>query len=119
MNDFDLNDQLKALQPPQLKEEYWEDFPGRVMVKTRRQPQIPLPAARASWLPQLAWGFGLALGCLVLGYFIGHDGVPQKVSRALQENQQEIRMSVASFPGNLQSFMLDESNLQKLVPEQQ
>lgn len=118
MNDFELDKQLQALQPPDLKEEYWEDFPGRVTVKIRRQARIrPLPA-RASWLPQLAWGFGLALGCLIIGYFIGHDGVPAKVSRALRANQQEIRMSVASFPANLESFMLDESNLNKLAPDQ-
>jgi len=119
MNDFDLNDQLKALQTPQLKEEYWEDFPGRVTVKIRRQPRIRPQPPRASWLPQLAWGFGLALGCLVLGYFIGHDGVSKKVARALLENRQALRVSVASFPENLQSFMLNESNVEKLVPDQQ
>ena len=117
MNDFELNQQLHALRPPELKEEYWADFPGRVTVKIRRQPRFRPPPERGAWAPQLAWGMCLGLGCLVLGYFIGHYGVPKSVSRALVQNQRQIHATAAALEGNLESFMLDEQDLQKLAPD--
>ena len=119
MNDFDLDSQLKALRTPERSGEYWTDFPGRVTEELRSRPlPRPVRSAASSWLPQLAWGCALALGCFALGYFIGHDDTPKGIRRAVLENQREIRLTLVTFPKQMQAMMQDEHGLQKLVKDQ-
>ncbi len=113
---FDLDAQLRTLRAPERPADYWAEFPPRV---TREMRARPLPRPRpSSWLPQLAWGFSLAFGCFALGYFIGHNDVPRGFTHSLLQNQQEFRMSVVKFPERFRRLVLDESSMQKLLPEQ-
>jgi len=116
--DFDLDAQLRRLQTPERSAEYWADFPGRVTGELRARP-LPRPnRARASWLPQLAWGFSLAFGCFVLGYVIGHNDGPRGFTHSLLQNQRQFSVSLAQFPDRFRSLMLEERGMQKLLPEQ-
>jgi hypothetical protein len=113
---FDLDAQLRALHAPERSEEYWADFPRRVTGELRTRP-LPRPM-RTTWLPQLAWGFSLAFGCFALGYFIGHNDGSRGFTHSLLQNQQEFRMSLAKFPEQFRTLMLDERGMQKLLPDQ-
>ena len=112
MNESDLDKQLRAVSAPERSDEYWSDFPGRVTRELRSRP-LPRPV-RSSWMPQLAWGFSLAFGCFVLGYYLGHTDVPRGLTNAWQENRREM----ARLPDQFRMIMLDEHGLQKLVPDQ-
>jgi len=115
-DNFDLDAQLRTLRLPERSEAYWEDFPRRVTGELRTR-LLPRPAS-PSWRPQLAWGFGLAFGCFVLGYFIGHNDAPRGFTHSLIQNQQELRVSLTKFPDQFRSFMLNERGMQKLLPDQ-
>lgn len=116
MNNFELDQLLKACPAPELGEAYWEAFPGQV---TRRLRQRPLPRpARSGWGPQLAWGFGLAFGCFALGYFIGHQEESQGFTRTWLANQRELQVSLTHFPEHFRDYVLNEKGMRQLLPDQ-
>jgi hypothetical protein len=115
MNDFDLEAKIRSLRAPQREQEYWEQFPDRILRETRRVP----PQSRvASFLPELLWGARMAVACLALGFCLWQSGLPKNFSRALVRDEKELRRSVERLHANLGRLMQDEHGLHRLVDEQ-
>jgi hypothetical protein len=70
MNDAELNQILKRVQPPPRSDDYWADFPERVIRQLNRPPARPTPKSRLR--PRLAWAGAVGLACLLTGFALGH-----------------------------------------------
>jgi len=69
MNDSELEKIMRATRAPEQPEEYWEEFPRRVMSRwprTRVETRTKDP-----WLAAVAWGSALACVCVMIGFGIG------------------------------------------------
>jgi hypothetical protein len=116
MKDFDLESKVKAVRVPERGEDYWEEFPQRMLKELRALP-AERPAPRA-WMPGLFLGGQLALSCLMLGFCLWQSRMPRAFSHALLKDEKELRQSVERFDHNLGRFMQDEHGLHKLIEEQ-
>jgi hypothetical protein len=115
MNDFDLESKLRALRVPERGEDYWEAFPGRVMMEARRaSAQRPAPQPFRAGLPSLG---RLALACLMLGFCLWQSRMPGALSHALRKDEQQVRQSVERFHNNLGRFLRDEHGLHQLIED--
>jgi hypothetical protein len=117
MKNFDLDSELKGLPVPERGEAFWEMFPQRVLEELRATP-APAPLRR-TLMPRLAWGFGVALACLVAGFCLGHTRAPKRFCYVLLKDENELRRTVQQFPSHVCGLLQDEHGLSKLVEEQQ
>jgi hypothetical protein len=116
MNHFDLDAKLKRVPLPERSDEYWENFPSQVRLQLRRA--APAAALRESWLPQLAWKFGVSFACLVVGLLVLSQPV-KSASAAIFQKEQFVRQQLAAIPSQLRIFMADEHGLHYLVAEKE
>ena len=113
MNHFDLEKHLRTASVPERPSEYWEEFPGRVLERLRTRPAIQ--TARSSWVPTLAWSFGMACVCLVIGFWLGHlRGRSGSDSFAALQNAKTLREILTVFPNRVRAIVQDETGV-KLV----
>lgn len=118
MNDAKLNRILKSAEPPRRPDEYWQDFPDRVV----RQLNRPMPPEHraARWLPRLVWAGGVAAVCIIVGFILGHrfagpesaDGNGQ-----LLQSEKLIREVLAMFPNRVRAIVKDESGIQLVLSD--
>jgi len=107
MNDFDLESKLKAWRVPGRDEEYWSEFPQRVLAKSRETvPERPIPYF---FMPRLA------MACLAATFFIWHSGL----TRSLSRDERQLRASLVRLPDNMSRLMQDEHGLHYLIEETQ
>jgi len=118
MNDSDLEKKLKAAQVPAWDEDYWESFPQGVLTKLRAGP-VSRPVER-DWLPRLAWGGGIALACLVIGFTLGHwhGRMEKNDSFVLLQNGKMLREVLTLFPNRVRAIVQDERGLQLVLSDQ-
>jgi hypothetical protein len=116
MNDFDLESKIRGLRVPERDEDYWEDFPRRVLTEMRSAP-AERPAPR-TFMPGLLWCGRVAVACLVAGFCLWQSRMPKALSHALLKNENEFRQSVARFENNLGTLMQDEHGLHRLIEDQ-
>ena len=116
MNDFDLEKKLKAARVPERPAEYWEDFPRLVLTRLSAAPKRL--EAEHRWQPRLAWGFGVALACLLIGFAIGHwHGRKDTDSFALLQNEKMLREVMAMFPNRVRAIEQDEHGVRLVLSE--
>ncbi len=118
MNDFDLEKTLKTAQVPAWDEDYWESFPRGVLARLRSAPARH-PVER-SWFPRLAWGGGLALACLVIGFALGqwHGRMAKSDPYALLQSEKMLREVMTLFPDRVRAIVQDEHGMQLVLAEQ-
>ena len=119
MNDADLNKKLKATPVPARDEDYWESFPRLVSAKLRTAP-VERPAIDRHWRPRLAWGGGIALACLMIGFAAGHwhGQMEKKDAYALLQNGKMLQEVLTLFPGRVRAITQDEHGVQLVLAEQ-
>ena len=117
MNDSELDAKLRSVRAPERGGEFWRDFPERILAEARAT-QTPRPAQRRAWTLRFAWSYGLALACLAFGFWLGEARAPRAACAAVLRSERELRMDIRQFPGRLQTFMMDEHGLHKLIEDQ-
>jgi len=117
MNDFDLDQKLKAARVPERDEDYWESFPRLILAGLRRAPVRP--QAEAHWLPRLAWSGGLAIVCLVIGFALGHrHGRMEKSDPyALLQNGKMLQEVITMFPHRVRAIVQDQQGVQLVLSD--
>lgn len=113
MNDFDLESKIKSMRAPHRPDEYWEEFPDRVLVELRRRPA----SHQALIMPAVFSGARWALTCLMIGFCLWQSGIPKGFSRAIIRDERQIKQSVERFHANLGRLMQDEHGLHHLIEE--
>ena len=118
MNDAELDRQLKAAHPPERAEPYWDEFPARVMARLRAAPERR--SITQSWRLRFAWGLGVALACLVIGFAFGHwyGRARATDSYALVKNGKLLREVLTLFPNRVRAIIQDEGGLHLMLSEQ-
>ena len=125
MNDSELDKTLQAARVPERPDEYWEAFPQRVLGELRaapaERPVVTRPERR--WQPRLAWGFGLAAACLLIGVVSfnfglrqGRNGKPDAF--AWLQNEHALREVLTLFPNRVRAIIQDEHGVQLVLSEQ-
>jgi hypothetical protein len=117
MNDLELNQILKRVQPPPRSHDYWADFPGRVIRQLNRPPGRPLPESRPR--PRLVWAGAAGLFCLLMGFALGHWWTRPRNGReaAFLQNGKMIREVLATFPNQVRAILQDESGLSLVLSD--
>jgi hypothetical protein len=106
MKDAELRSLLKSAPPPARSAEEREAFTGRVMARLHRNRAVE-PEARGSWLAPLAWGAGLALASVAVGFVIGRTN--PAIPHALRQSEQQLRASITSQAQQLGLMMQSEN----------
>jgi hypothetical protein len=121
MTDDELNQKLKAAQTPKFEPDYIEDFPRLVFARNR----APAPQRREPYgfSPRLAWGAGIALTCLVLGFASGflspwHGRKPGVLAMDVLANAKMIRETMALFPNQVRAIVQDDRGLKLVLADQ-
>ena len=106
MKDSELEAMLKASRAPERPAEYWEAFPGRVMARTHRN-RAEAPEEHGSWLGPFAWGTGLALACVAIGFGIVRANPALAARLAAQEK--ELRTAITGEARQFAALMQSEA----------
>jgi hypothetical protein len=117
MKNIDLDSEIKGLRVPERSQEFWDAFPDRVLEELRAAP-ANRPAREPS-MPRVAWGFGIALACIVLGFSFGQSGAPKRLYYAVVKHERALSESVRQFPGHVCALMQDEHGMWVVMEDQQ
>jgi hypothetical protein len=113
MNDSELEGILRSTRAPERTEEYWEEFPGRVLSRLpRRQWEAP---TKDPWLAAAAWGSALALACVMIGFGIGHSD--RQIFSGLLRREQNFRRELTVVPKQFCAMIQSERRLRYLVAD--
>jgi hypothetical protein len=134
MNDKDLDALLKSNHVPERAGEYWEQFPGRVMGKLHWRAQRAAnglvgerdPNAAARHKPRFhflrlpAFGVGVALACVLLGFALGfwkgqHSTAPERSQIA--EALKCFREVKGLFPNQVESIVFDDKGARLVLAD--
>ena len=117
MNDFDLDQKLKALRAPERDPAYWELFPRRVLV---RASALPKPGESPVWFPRLAWGAGVAFAVLVVA-FSSCPGLacPMKTVAYAVQRARAFEAELAELPQRARALVRIDHGLHGLLTEEQ
>jgi hypothetical protein len=118
MNNAELDRLLKSARVPERDEDYWNDFPRRVLAEARRSP--PQQETRAPrWGLRFAWGLGLATACVVLGFVLGQrqGGETAMAENGLLQNRKVIEEIIAMFPNRVRAVVNDEAGMRILLAD--
>lgn len=119
MNNRELDDLLKSARVPERDEEYWRDFPRRILADPRRKQ--PLTERRSPrWGLRLAWGLGLATACVVIGFLIGnrHGQQAAFADNGLLQNRKVIEEIMTMFPNRVRAIVQDEHGMNIVLADQ-
>jgi hypothetical protein len=117
MKNFDLESKIKSVRVPERGEDYWETLPQRVLTQLRAVP-AERPVRRNSE-PLMAWGFGVALACLVAALCLWQSRTPKAITYALLRDERELRQNLEQFPSRVGRLMQDEHGLHHLIEDPQ
>jgi hypothetical protein len=127
MNNRELERLLKSAPTPQRPEEYWSQFPPRVMAKihwreaeNRNAPPETVGTRWNASLPRLAaLGFGLAAVCILLGFVLGswHGRRGLTDAQELAQARKCYREIAGLFPNQLQGLVFDQQGAQLVLAE--
>lgn len=112
MNDSELESRLRSVPVPERSEEYWQDFPVQLRLKSyRRQPQ---PESASPWLPRLAWAGGLALALALVFVSIQFHVLP-KTSAAFTRHERLLRMQMGQIESGMQWLIFNPHGTTNVV----
>ncbi|MDB6016428.1 MAG: hypothetical protein JWR19_917 [Pedosphaera sp.] len=122
MKDKELDDLLKSVSAPARTDEYWKRFPQKVTAQLHWQPQAAARSdtnARRNLKPFLAWGFGFATICLILGVNLsrwrGHElsvNMPQLVQAKVYYHEIE-----TLFPNQVKAIVFDREGAHMILAD--
>jgi len=111
MNPSELERQLRQARVPERSEEYWENFPEKVLAELRAEARSsePEPLPRARRFIHLAWGLGAAFACLLISFAADYwyDRRSSDDSALLQSRKLVSEM-LTLFPNQLRAIIQDE-----------
>jgi hypothetical protein len=119
MSDFNLDETLRRAKAPGRPEEYWAEFPARVVRQLGRA--APARPVERRWLVRLGWGFAVATACLIVGFAVGlrhgkREGETAAANGLLQ-NTRLIRETMGLFPNRVRAIVQDERGLSIVLSE--
>lgn len=124
MNNAELDRLLKTVRVPDRSEDYWVKFPNRVNAalhwRAQRRTSVAAGNARHRLSFKLAaWGMGLAVACMVLGFAIGFwNGRDSGITEAqLALAQQCYHELAVLFPNQLEAVVFDERGPRLVLSE--
>ena len=117
MKNSDLDSEIKRLRVPERGQEFWDAFPDRVLAELRAGP-VSSPLREPS-MPEYAWGLGVALACVILGFSFGQSGVPKRLYSAVAQHERKLSQSVRQFPSHVCALMQDEHGMWVVMEDQQ
>jgi len=135
MDKSELDSLLKKARTPERSEEFWEEFPRRIVSGIKREQEswsssFGLSKRRASdaitpkrelhrLFPRLAWGFATAV-CILAAFVIGHwrGQMETQASADVLANAKLIHEVLAMFPNQVRAIVQDERGLQLLLSAQ-
>jgi 2-polyprenyl-6-methoxyphenol hydroxylase-like FAD-dependent oxidoreductase len=115
MNHFDLESKIKSVRVPERDAQFWQDLPQRVLARAQAAPERQPAPRRHCLFAILSSPFAVA--CLVLGLCLWQSQMPQAISRALLQDEREMRQTLAQFPARLDTLMRDEHGLHYLIQD--
>jgi hypothetical protein len=117
MKRVDLDKMLKSVPVPERSEEYWQEFPDRVIAglqakQSRRRVE--------RWQPRLAWVFAIACVLVfVSGLALRHwrgSGLDNE-SSALLQNEKIVREVLTFFPNRVRAIEQSEQGMQLVLSD--
>lgn len=124
MNDAELDKLLKTVRVPEPAPEYWERLSGRVSAawqwRARRTTVAGVPAIRRPRFALAAWGVGLAVVCVILGFAVGHWRGQSEFSagNGLLQNRKVIQEVLSLFPNRIRAVVQDQGEFHLLLAEE-
>jgi hypothetical protein len=122
MNNSELENLFKSAPVPDRSPEYWEQFPTRVTSQLKEQSPAPGVISQLRpkhfWLtPALCGGFGLAVACLMVGFFLGYwkgSGLSKRQLASMQESYHELE---ELFPNQVQAIIFEGREVRLVLAE--
>ena len=118
MNNSELNELLKVAQVPERSQEYWEQFPRRVITRTERGPQaVAEPFGKGFRIPGFAYvaiSLCCFLGILALCLRRSHS---ETTEMPLAEAQTYLHEIEALFPNQVRAIVFDQQGAHLLLAE--
>jgi len=108
MNPDDMDKVLREARVPERPEEYWREFPGRVIERARTERVAALRPA--PWRLGAAAALAAAFG-LVLGFALWHRHLPSGDAYGALRDGRVLRELQTRYPGRLQAIIQDGSGL--------
>lgn len=124
MNDAKLDKLLKTIQVPEPAPEYWERLSGRVSAtlqwRSARTTVEDVPATRRPRYALAAWGVGLAVVCVILGFALGHwRGQSEALAaNGLLQNGKVIQEMLSLFPNRIRAVVQGQGEFHLLLAEE-
>jgi hypothetical protein len=116
MNKDDLDRILKGAKAPERQDDYWNEFPARV-IRGLQSGSPSLSRARPSpWRLGGALAAAAALG-LVIGFALWHRHQPQGDDYASLRDGRVLREMQIQYPGRLQAVIQDQDGLHTQLSE--
>jgi len=114
MNDSELESRLRSVPVPERSEEYWNDFPVQLRLKSyRRHPQLE---PDSPWPPRYAWVGGLALALVLVFVSIQFHVLP-KTSAAITRHEQHLRAQMGQIEFGMQLLIFNPHGMTNVVNE--
>lgn len=119
MSDPNLDRILKSVSPPERRAEFWEKLPKRISAKIEWRKSRAAIAGRESRRGGIIgwWLAAGALGCLVIGFGLGHWRGAADAS-AVVKNQKLVNEVLAMFPNQVRAIVQDENGLHLSLAEE-
>lgn len=121
MTDAELNQKLAAARTPKLEPDYADDFSRTVFARLRSDSARTVLSTH-HWLPRLAWGIGLAMFFLLVGFALGHwRGKTESAAAPAQDllaNAKVINETLALFPNRVRAIVQTKQGMQLVLADQ-
>lgn len=114
MNDSELESRLRNVPVPERSEEYWNDFPVQMRLKSYRRHRPPEP--EKTWLPRFAWAGGLAVALVLVFVSIQFHVLP-KTSAALTRHERHFRAEMGAIESGMQLLIFNPHGMTNVVNE--
>jgi hypothetical protein len=114
MNPEDMDRILREARVPERSEDYWREFPARVIerARTERVAALRPPPWRLGIAAALAAAFGL-----VAGFALWHRNIPPGDAYGNLRDGRVLRELQTRYPGRLQAIVQDGSGLHTQLSE--
>jgi hypothetical protein len=114
MNPEDMDRLLREARVPERSEGYWNDFPARVIERTRTERMAALRPRQ--WRLGIAAALAAAFG-LVAGFAFWHRHLPSADAYGSLRDGRVLRELQTRYPGRLQAIIQDGSGLHTQLSE--
>jgi hypothetical protein len=122
MNNPELEKLLKSVETPRRSDDYWTEFPGKVVASLNRAGQSTARTdvtSNGNLRLLIGWGLGLATACVVIGFSIGfwrgrESGLKLSELEIATKYYREIELM---FPNQVQAIVFDREGPRLVLAE--